>query len=305
MQKWATMYEENCEPLPDGDAAVVFAEHFAQIRHHLPIDRVAEVTPQSVVRWADTRNQPHLVAMSRRLLLPGSGIVGFENLRKLADLARAGNSCLLCLNHRSNFDVPTLCALLQDHGDSPTFQQIIWIAGRKLEEDIGMTGHLVQCFNHVIVTPPSWFAASHSEEELHQGRLINIAAERAVAQLRHQGWIFALFPSGTRIRPGNEATKHPIEQTDSYLRTFDYLAMCNIDGCTMPVSKDRDLTHETPKLDRMIYTFGPVHLTKTWRAEAAAQFPNLEQRMASAHAIEAEIESLAPRRSEESADQNR
>lgn len=39
------------------------------------------------------------------------------------------------------------------------------------------------------------------------------------------------------------------------------------DGCTMPVSKDRDLTRETPKLDRIVYTFGPVHRTQDWRAK--------------------------------------
>ncbi len=287
------MYEENCHPLPDGDASVVFAQQLAQIKHHVPLERAADVTPENVVRWADTSNQPHLAAMCRRLLLPGSGIAGLANLRKLLDLASDGSSCLLCLNHRSNFDVPTMCALLQDHADSKWFQQIIWIAGRKLEEDIGMTGRLVQCFNHVIVTPPSWFNSARSDDELHEARLINIAAERAIARLRHEGWVFALFPSGTRIRPGDESTKHPIGQTDGFLRAFEYLMMCNIDGCTLPVSKDRDLTHEIPMLDCMRYTFGPVHRTRDWRAEAMSRFPDLDQRMASAHAIEEDIESLA------------
>jgi hypothetical protein len=175
------------------------------------------------------------------------------------------------------------------------FHRIIWIAGRKLEEDVGMTNVLVQCFHRVIVTPPSWFAGQHTDDEQHRARLVNMAAERAVASLRRQGWVFALFPSGTRLRPGDESTQQAIEQTDSYLRMFEYLLLCNIDGCTLPVSNQRDFTHETPKLDRMIYTFGPVHRTEDWRSDAAVRFPNIGQRMASAHAVREDIEALAPK----------
>ena len=296
------MYEENCYPLPAGDASVVFATELAEIQRHGTAKWSAGVTPETVVRWADIHCQAHLAAMCRRLLLPGSGITGLDNLREFLGLASSGRSCLLCLNHRSNFDVPTLCALLQDHADSNWFQQLIWIAGRKLEEDIGMTGRLVQCFNHVIVTPPSWFAASRSEAQLHQGRLINIAAERAIARFRHQGWVFALFPSGTRIRPGDDSTKHPIGQTDSFLRAFEYLMLCNIDGCTLPVSKNQDMTHETPVLDRIRYTFGAVHPTKDWRDQAASRFPDLDQRTASAQAIEQDIEALASTTMDQSVD---
>ena len=288
------MYEENCKPLPEGDASVVFAQQLAEIFGHEPVEPVAEITPESVVRWADRRVQIHLAAMCRRLLLPNSGVVGLENLRRLVELAREGKACLICMNHRSNLDVPTLETLLEDHAESGLFQQIIWIAGRKLEEDIGMTGLLVQCVNRVIVTPHSWFALPHADEDMHAARRINIAAERALAKLRHEGWVFALFPTGTRIRPDDESTKQAIQQTDSFLRKFDYLMLCNIDGCTMPVTMDRDLTHETPQLARMIYTFGPVQRSEDWRANAAARFPEVEQRLATVRAIKEDIERLAP-----------
>lgn len=288
------MYEENRKPLPPGDASVVFAQQLAEIKLHTEADRAANVTPESVVSWAETRSQPYFAEICRRLLLPGSGIVGLANVRQLAALAGDGHACLLCLNHRSNLDVPTLYTLLREQADSGCFEKIIWIAGRKLEEDVGMTGRLVQCFNHVTVTPPSWIVAGRSNDELHEARLINIAAERAIARLRHEGWVFALFPTGTRARDHVESTKQAIEQTDGYLRLFQYLLLCNIDGCTMPVSRDRDMTHETPKLDRMRYTFGSVHRSDHWRAEAAARYPKLDQKMATARAIREEIDSLAP-----------
>lgn len=288
------MYEENRNPLPHEDASVVFAKQLAEMKRHASAAHAADITPETVLRWANKKNETHFSAICRRLLLPGSGIEGSANLDQLVKLASEGSSCLLCLNHRSNLDVPTLFTLLEDHADAELFRRIVWLAGRKLEEDSGLTRLLIQCFNRVIVTPPSWFASQRTDDELHQAKMVNIAADRAVAKLRHEGWILGLFPSATRIRPGVESTQHAIEQTDSYLRMFQYLLLCNIDGCTLPVSHDRDFIHESPRLDRMIYTFGPVQSTKEWRSEAASRFPNLNQRMASAHAIREDIEALAP-----------
>jgi hypothetical protein len=105
--------------------------------------------------------------------------------------------------------------------------------------------------------------------------------------------VFALFPTGTRVRDDDESTKQAIGETYSYLRIFQYVVLCHIDGCTMPVSKDRDLTRETPRLDSMIYTFGAVHRTEGWLAEAQARFANLDRRAAAAHAITEDMEALA------------
>lgn len=285
------MYEENTKPLPDGDALSVFAQQFAGFQYDQSIQ---PVTPDTVVRLEEDRYQPRFATICRRLLLPGSQIEGLENLHTLMDLAQQGKSCLLCLNHRSNLDVPTLYTLMQDQADPSLFHRIIWVAGRKLEEDQGLTSSLVKCFNRVIVSPKSWFASRHGDSEFHQARLINIAAERAVARLRHEGWVFALFPSGTRIRPNDPSTRQAIEQTLSYLKLFQYMVLCKIDGCTMPVSKDHDFTHETPRLDRMVYTFGPVLNTVDWCAEAQRRFPSLDRRIASARAITEDIEALSP-----------
>ena len=285
------MYEQNREPLPMGDATVVFADHLAKIAKHAS-QEPAELTNKTVLRWADTSIQPHFAAIARRLLLPGSGLFGVESLKQLVDLAGQGKACLLCLNHCSNLDVPTLLALLEDHRCESLFKRMIWIAGRKLEEEAGMTRVLVQCFNRVIVTPHSWFNDSHSEERIHEARCINIAAEREIAQLRRKGWVFALFPAGTRTRLDDKSTEEAIAETDSYLKMFDYLVLGRIDGCTMPVTMGHDLTHETPKLDRVSYVFGPVQRTSQFRASAATRFEGLDQKSATAKAIIHSIMSL-------------
>lgn len=287
------MYEENLIPLPDGDFTKVFADLLTAIEHECQATPPEKIAPDNVVQWAKTEIQPCFGRICRRLLLPGSGVAGFDNLARLTTLAESGNSCIVCMNHRSNLDVPTLFALLEDQGNLSFFHRMIWITGRKLIEDIGSTRMLAQGFNRVILTPRSWMRDDRSDDELHLARQINIAAHRAIHDLSHQGWVFALFPTATRIRPGDESTTHAIEETDSYLKVFEYMILGRIDGCTLPVSRDRDLTHETPKLDRMRYTFGPVLRTSEWRAGAANRCPLLDQRTASERAIMEDIATLS------------
>lgn len=284
------MYEENQQPLPQGDGTDVFAEQLARIK--AGGGEPQPLTRDSVVRWADRGNQSHFAAICRRLLLPGSTIRGLSNLTALAARAEAGEPCLLCLNHRSNLDVPTLLTLLSDLGETDVFHRIVWVAGRKLEEEGGLTGLLVQCINRVIVTPHSWFAESRSEDEIRAAKQLNIAAERALAQLRKEGWVCGLFPAGTRTRPGQAASAAAIDETGSYVRLFKSMVLGHIDGCTLPVSHEHDFTHETPTLDRVVYTFSPVLSTREWLADAAARFPDIDPRKAAARAMMQDIMSL-------------
>ena len=287
------MYESNQQPLPTGKASEVFAKQLAVLqRQSGNDDQREELQPETVVRWADKQHRPLFAGICRRLLLPGSQIVGRDQLRKLVQLASEGQSCLLCLNHRSNLDVPTLDAMLADLDESALFDRLIWVAGRKLEEDQSLTTQLIKGFNRVLVTPHSWFNAERSEEQTREAKRINMAAERSMLKLRHEGWVFALFPSGTRQRPDDESSKHAIAETDSYLRAFDHMLLCHISGCTLPVSQDHAFIHERPQLDRMVYTFGSVQPTSEWREKMAAKYPKLDHRTASAIGIEEAIEAL-------------
>jgi hypothetical protein len=289
------MYEQNDKPLPTGDATVVFADLIAQMRCAMAGGRESTPpqSPDNVVNWARTAGQPCFAAICRRLLLPGSCVVGFDNLVELTRLADGGSACLVCLNHRSTLDVPVLYALLADQANLIAFNRIIWIAGRKLNEDCGVTPMMVQCFHRMVVTPKSWMGNAHSDQELQEARRMNMKAFRGIRELRRQGWLFGLFPTGTRLRPNDTSTARAIEEIDSYLKCFDYVVLGNIDGCTLSVTRDHDLTRETPRLDRMVYTFGPVLKAAEWHANAATRFATLDQRAAAARAILDDIAALA------------
>ena len=286
------MYEENLTALPQGDFSTIFADVLADVQRATRPGPPERILAGNVIRWANTDIQPHFARICRRLLLPGSGIFGIVHLAEAARLADEGHSCIICLNHRSNLDVPTLCALLEDQGNEQLFQRVIWIAGRKLHEDVGATPMLVQAFNQVIVSPRSWLKDGHSYAELWKAHLINIAAHRAIRKLRHQGWMFALFPAATRLRPRDPSTAQAIEETDSYLKHFEFMLLCRIEGCTLPVSREQDLTHETPTLDRMRYVFAAVQRTDAWREQAKRRFAECNRRAASAKAIVEDIAAI-------------
>jgi hypothetical protein len=286
------MYEDNLKALPHGDFSTVFAEHLAVIERICQPAPPEKISPANVLHWARPDIQPHVAKICRRLVIPGSRILGIDRLAELARLATSGHSCIICLNHRSNLDVPTLYTLLEDQAHLDLFQRLIWISGRKLDEDVGSTRVLVQAFNRVVVTPRSWMKDDHSDEELHEAHQINIAAHRVIHELRNQRWIFALFPTATRIRPHDESTTQAIEETDSYLKNFEYMLLGRIDGCTLPVSRDRDFTHEIPTLDRVQFTFGQVLRTDAWRASAARRTAGFDQRTASARTIIEDITTL-------------
>ena len=101
--------------------------------------------------------------------------------------------------------------------------------------------------------------------------------------------MFGLFPSATRLRPHDALSAQAIEETDGYLKHFEYVVLGNIEGCTLPVTLDRNLIHEKPIADRIQYSFGPVLRCDAWRALAASRYPDLHQRTASALAITEDI----------------
>ncbi len=284
------MYEENLTPLPPGDATAIFAAELQVLARQGPPS--APLSPDNVVQFAEKSIQPPLAAICRKLLLPGSSIKGWQHLEELSRLSGRGNACLLCLSHVSNLDVPNLYTIIEDQHDLDVFHQIIWIAGRKLSEDTPLTRILIQSCNRIVITPPSWFSRAHSAEEEQAARRINRAAQRELLRLRKEGWIFGLFPTGTRRRADDESTSHAIPETDTYVKSFDYMVLGRIDGCTLPVSKDRDFTHEIPRRDRLTYTLSPVQRTSEWRANALAQFTELGQRRATARAIDEYLSSL-------------
>src|SRR5260221_14568743 len=92
------------------------------------------VTEDNVYQQGKPANKPLVQEIVRDLILPGSRIVGRENLLELQRLANRKKPCLILMEHYSNFDLPCFCELLEAAGEGyeEVAEAIVAVAGIKL-----------------------------------------------------------------------------------------------------------------------------------------------------------------------------
>jgi len=255
-----------------------FADIFKEINLSDKKKSTFDVTVNNVFQQAVMENRHLFVKICSELMLDGSGIRGVTHLTELADLAEKGESCLICSKHCSNFDVPNLYTLMSRYGsyESSCFNRIIFIAGRKLNEDSPGTKMMAEMFNRLIISPKSYLdSLSPDDTEKHkQARRINIASQRKLRELKYKGYILLLYPTGTRTRSEEPETSRALRETVAYMRMFDNVCFINTFGNTLPPMLSRDLLTETPHCDVIKFVVSPVIKTGKWLNDAAAAFEN-------------------------------
>ena len=75
------------------------------------VDKI--ITEDNVYQEGIPTNKKLIKKVINELMLPESRIIGFENLKKLYEYAIKGKSCLLLMEHFSNFDIPNIYELLE------------------------------------------------------------------------------------------------------------------------------------------------------------------------------------------------
>jgi len=249
----------------------VYGEQLAQILRHSDPDLFAVTTPESVFQVAQKQNRERFAAIIEDLLLPGSGIEGVENLRGLNTLAAAGHPALILSAHVSNLDVPTLYTLLKRRGDAALFEDIIFIAGRKLTEGCKSIKSMAEIFSRVVISAKS---TRMSEQENSVAMAINKAAQRKIAELQGQGKVFLLYPTGTRSRRGVPRTHRGLREVYNYLRKFEHCVVCGVRGNILPPRDDVDMIDEFPRRDKVVYAFGQVRNIAEWLADLTRRQPD-------------------------------
>ena len=248
----------------------VYGEELAQILSHSDPDVFSVTTPEIVFQVAQTQNRERFEAIIEDLLLPGSGVEGLEHLRELHALAAQGHPALVLSAHVSNLDVPALYTLLKRRGEAALFEDIIFIAGRKLTEGCKSIKSMAEMFSRVVISAKS---AKMSEQEISVAMAINKAAQRKIAELQGQGKMFLLYPTGTRSRASVPRTHHGLREIYNYVRKFEYCLVCGIRGNILPPRDDVDMIDEFPRRDAVVYTFGKVRNIAEWLAELALRQP--------------------------------
>jgi len=223
-----------------------------------------EITPDNVYQEAHKENRALLLEIMKKCHLPGSDILGVENIIELNKLAEQGKSCLILSEHTSNLDVPSLFARFYDHENESLkdiFEKFIFIAGTKLNS-LPLVKLFTEMFSRVVVYAIRSLNEIKNDEEkraeVELANRINLKSTRKIGELRNKGFIFFLYATGTRYRPWAPETKKGITAIQSYLSSFDYFCCVSVNGNNMPPEEHEDMTNETVYDDVIVFNFGKV-----------------------------------------------
>jgi glycerol-3-phosphate O-acyltransferase len=261
------------------------------------------VTGENVYQEGADDILPYLDKMVEELLLPGSGIDGFENLEELYAKAESGKSCLLLPEHYSNLDLSLFSYLVRKTGGrgEAIGRSVIAIAGMKLTEESPVVSAFASAYSRIVIYPSRSLKGLEGEKretERARSKVINLAAMKALANVKNTGRLVLIFPSGTRYRPGDPATKRGVREIDSYIRSFDYMCFVAINGEVLHI-KYGDMMEDAVSQDVVRIGVGPVLSCTEFRGKImtdldakAVALSKEDKKQAVADAIMAELEKM-------------
>lgn len=255
------------------------------------------ISPDNVFQPAVSNNRELLIELMRAGHLPGSDVLGHENIKRLSELADEGKSCIIFSEHVSNMDVPSMYIRFHDHKDNllrSIFEKFIFIAGVKLNLN-PVVKLFAEMFTRVVIYPVRGLSKI-SGDEFELAKKINLRATRHIMELKGKGRIFILYPAGTRRRDWDADSKKGMKETMAYLGIFDYFCCCSISGNNMIPQAHEDMTKEAYEQDVIIFNVGKVIKTSEFTAATASSNPNVtdkdEIRQIQVDAVMEMIESL-------------
>ena len=239
----------------------------------------AEVTEKNTFQPAKKANRPYIDRIIHELMLPSSHIVGFKNIQELFRLCRQGKSCLLLMEHYSNFDLPALVCLLEQNGEEgrAIAESIIAVAGFKLNAESALVRAFTEAYSRIVIYPSRTLDAITDpkvlEEERKKSNAINLSALRELIRQKNTGHMILVFPAGTRYRPGVPETKRGLKEIDSYIKAFDYMVFIGSRGNLLRLCQNGDMKEDIPTEDTVILNMSSVINCKEFRESSREEAP--------------------------------
>ncbi len=254
-------------------------------------------TSATVYQPGKEPNRAFIHRIMDQLALPGSGIIGIDHLRDLADRSARGVPCLILMEHYSNFDIPCLDYLVRAAGSAEIADRITAIAGMKLNEESPYVHAFAEAYTRIVIYPSrsllKFTEPDAQKREQARSREINMAATRQMIRLKHEGHMILVFPSGTRYREGDPDTKRGVKEVDSYLKSFDAMVLVSIAGNVLRIHPTGDMNRDLATRDLVVLNVSePLSCTEfrdTARVSAAVTD---DPKQAVADAVMARLETL-------------
>lgn len=225
------------------------------------------ITPDNVYQPGNKAILPYIDKMIADHLVPGSTIRSMENLAALSALARQGKSCLLLVEHYSNFDLPTFHYMLRQAGPEgvEAAEKLIAVAGYKLNETNPVVTAFTEAYSRLVIYPSRSIQALKDKNadpatiaaEQAKSQTINQASLKRLNELKTTDKLILVYPSGTRYRPWDPSTKKGVREIDSYIRAFDYLCLVSMNGTILFINPDGGMHDDQIGQGSILYEVSP------------------------------------------------
>ncbi len=212
---------------------------------------------------------PYIDQILEDHLLPNSRIEGFEHLIELYSRATRGESCLLLVEHYSNFDLPVLHYLLRKQGESGKViaDAIISMAGIKLSESNPVVSAFAKAYTRLVIYPSRSLEIIKKRfkepgklyHEIRRSMTINRAAVKKLSELKHSRRLVLVFPAGTRFRPWDPGSKKGVREIASYIKSFENFCLVAINGNILRINPSGEMEDDLLHKDRVIFTASNVY----------------------------------------------
>ncbi|MBF9014205.1 MULTISPECIES: 1-acyl-sn-glycerol-3-phosphate acyltransferase [unclassified Oceanispirochaeta] len=238
-----------------------------------------EARPDNVYMEGVKINRDTIGDLVEKLMKPGSAIRGSENLKQLSEYSLKGKSCLLLLEHYSNFDYPALFRLIEKtEGLGPEVaERLLPIQGMKLSASGGLTAAFTNSYTTIVIYPSRSIDSETDPEKLAEIKKvslpINHAAMREMTHRKYHSNIVVVFPAGTRYRPWDPESKKGVREIHSYLKAFDYVSFVSINGNLLIPNRENNMEKDTLHEDIILFSVSEPVRGKDFRKEKIAETP--------------------------------
>lgn len=240
------------------------------------------VSDKNVYQQGNTEILPFIDGIVEENLLPGSEIRGLEFLEELLAAARSGETCLLLLEHYSNFDLPAFHYLLSKAGAAgkEVADALVAIAGIKLNESNPIVLAFTEAYTRLVIYPSRSIESLKEKmkespkelvAELMRSTTVNLASMRKLSEVKKDGKLILVFPSGTRYRPWDPSSKKGVREIASYIKSFSKMCLISINGNILRLNGEGGMEEDLICEDRLIYTVSPVIDCDAFREDIKAK----------------------------------
>jgi len=247
-----------------------------------------KVSLEDLYREGNKDTRAYLDTMVEEQLEEGSEIRSFDNLARLASLARDGAKCMLLVEHYSNFDLPVLSYLLRRHGSEGEriADAIVAIAGIKLSETNKVVSAFSEAYSRLVIYPSRSIEDIQTKisdpikraAETMKANAINLASMKTLSRLRTSGKIILVFPAGTRYRPWDPSSKRGVREIDSYIRSFDYFCFVSINGNILRLNPEGEMLDDLVCRDKVVIGVSEPKRCDEFRSAAKERTPEGEDK---------------------------